>query len=97
MAGDDEGDLQRRILANAEVGLVTHIGDLIGYGRVMQLAEQIWSGKQNGGNHTVGPCAVFLVPCPHIEHGVPAHKCEICCGCGRVTKWVAAKAREIPQ
>ena len=64
-----------------------------GYGRVMQLAEQLWREKVTaegfaGSEHTTGPCAVFMVPCPAGEHA-RAVPCDWCCGAGRVTNRVA--------
>ena len=75
-----------------EEQLVRRLGDAIGYGRVMQLAEQLWREKLKpdgleGGEHTTGPCADSMVPCPHPVKDRNGH-CEICCGSGRVTKWV---------
>lgn len=78
---------------NAEESvLVRKIGDAIGYGRLMQLAEEIWSQKAkeqhiDGSEHTVGPCAGNMVPCSHAVKDDNGH-CEICCGSGRITKWV---------
>jgi hypothetical protein len=80
---------------DAEEAAVRKLGDAIGYGRMMQLAERIWNEKQPGGAHSTGPCVFFLVPCPHLttkniawldENG----HCDWCCGAGRVTKRVAA-------
>lgn len=75
-----------------EENAVRQIGDLIGYGRVMQLAEQIWRKKLEpkgfaGGELTVGPCAAMMVPCPHSEFDQNGH-CVWCCGSGRVTERV---------
>lgn len=75
-------------LHRTEEGMVRFVGDLMGYGRTMQLCEQIWREKDpSGSGHTVGPCSMFIVPCPHTgyENGVA---CEWCCGSGRVTKRV---------
>lgn len=74
--------------------VVRFLGDQIGYGRTMQLAEEIWREKLTaqglaGGEHTTGPCAAFMVACSHPVRDANGH-CEVCCGCGRVTKWVAA-------
>lgn len=79
-------ELHKRMDA-AERPLVKAMGEQMGYGRLMQLAEQIWNEKQPGGAHSVGPCVTFLVPCPHTgyENGVA---CDWCCGSGRVTKRV---------
>ena len=35
----------------------------------------------------IGPCAAGMVPCPHTVKDRNGH-CDICCGSGRVTKWV---------
>lgn len=85
-------ELHRHLDAK-EIPVVTAIGDAIGYGRLMQLAEQIWKGKEGdrGGEHTVGPCGAFMVPCEHWIKNDRGH-CELCCGAGRVTKGVAALA-----
>jgi len=89
----------------AEEQAVRHLGDRIGYGRVMQLAEQIWSEKAKadnltGSEHTTGPCASMMEPCPHLED-YPSPDwfddnghCDWCCGAGRVTKRVAAAMRK---
>lgn len=75
-----------------EENAVRQLGDLIGYGRMMQLAEQIWRKKLQadgleGGEHTTGPCAVFMVRCPHPKEAEDANgHCDLCCGAGRVTK-----------
>ena len=76
-----------------EKELVRAIGDAIGYGRTMQLCEEIWREKEiarcgkGGGEHTTGACAFFMVPCPHPIQDDNGH-CEICCGAGRITKGV---------
>lgn len=77
----------------SEKSLVTLVGDSIGYGRTMQLCEEIWREKEvlrtgkSGGEHTTGPCAFFMVPCPHTIKDEMGH-CDICCGAGRITKGV---------
>lgn len=62
----------------------------LGYGRIMQLCEQLWrqdlADLDVGGELTVGPAAKFLVPC---SCGVD-EDCDWCCGAGRVTKLVRA-------
>lgn len=65
---------------------VIALGQRIGFGRVMQLCEQLW-GEIEGfrrGHLTVGPCDVFMVNCPHPENNRIAVECEWCCGSGRV-------------
>lgn len=76
-----------------EENAVRQLGDLIGYGRMMQLAEQLWRKMLKkewgieGGEHTVGPCAAMMVPCPHPKEAEDANgHCDLCCGAGRVTK-----------
>lgn len=76
-------------LEDQEELAVRHLGDAIGYGRMMQLAEQIWTQKDRIGAHTVGPCAYNMIRCPHPEKDENGH-CEWCCGTGRVTKRVFA-------
>lgn len=72
-----------------EEAAVRNLGNAIGFGRIMQFAEQIWEQKQPGAAHTVGPCSVMLVrcPCPDVAQGAEKH-CSWCCGAGRVTKKV---------
>lgn len=84
---------------------VTALGHRIGFGRVMQAAEAAWSRVAMdiavpGSEHTVGPCAVFMVKCPHLEKKPAKHwfdasgHCDWCCGAGRVTRRVAQAMRE---
>jgi hypothetical protein len=69
--------------------LVEELGQQIGYGRLMQLAERIWDWKQPGAAHSVGPCTSMLVPCPHPKSDQDANgHCPWCCGSGRVTRRV---------
>ncbi len=86
--------------AAREENRVSALCEDIGYGRTMQLAEQLWRQKlmpdgMEGGEHTTGPCALFMVPCPHPVLDDNGH-CEVCCGCGRITKWVAAHLCSTP-
>lgn len=81
-------DLHKK-MDEQQIPIVKAIGDKIGYGRLMQLAEQIWGEKVgNGGELTIGACASFMVPCKHRVKNDMGH-CEICCGAGRVTLGVA--------
>ena len=78
---------------------VAMLGEQIGFGRMMQLAEQIWGEMSAargipGSQHTTGPCASQMVPCPHLTDENEAWRdanghCDWCCGAGRVTKRVA--------
>lgn len=66
---------------------------------MMQQAEAAWReelGTMAGMEHSTGPCATFMVECPHITAEVKNNlwfdrngHCDWCCGCGRVTKRVA--------
>lgn len=77
-----------------EESAVRQLGDLIGYGRMMQIAEQVWRKKLRadglqGGEYTIGPCAAMMVPCPHPEDGRDANgHCNWCCGSDRITRKV---------
>lgn len=91
---------------DAEEEAVRRLGDQIGYGRLMQAAEAVWRRKAiaqgtPGSEHTTGPCAAAMVPCPcrtggaednHPEWFTGGH-CDWCCGAGRVTKRVADAMR----
>lgn len=72
-----------------EESAVRNLGNAIGYGRLFQLAEQIWEQKQPGMAISNGPCTGMLVkcPCPDVAQRVEKH-CSWCCGAGRVTKKV---------
>lgn len=83
---------------------VAELGKDIGYGRIMQLCEQLWGraisrrGVPSGGEHTVGPCATFMVPCQCVVDGDPeldpSGHCEWCCGVKRVTEHVRMVQRK---
>ena len=77
---------------------VRALGERIGYGRVMQLAEQEWRRSAAaigapGSELTVGACAGLLVPCPCPMPDVNGH-CDWCCGTKRVTQRVSDAAIE---
>lgn len=63
-----------------------------GFGRIMQLASDLW-GKRlkdediEGGALTVGPATGELVPCVCLEEKYPG-TCIWCCGTGTLTKAV---------
>jgi hypothetical protein len=71
---------------------VKHLGEAIGFGNMMRLAEELWiealdrQGGGGGGAYSVGPCVAELVPCPCSDRVA----CEWCCGAGRVTARVAS-------
>jgi hypothetical protein len=69
----------------------------------MQLAEQVWhehneAEKLVGSEHTVGPCAAFMVPCQCVVEKEPElddnGHCEWCCGAQRVTEFVRGVQRD---
>lgn len=85
-----------------EEELVREVGRSIGYGRTMQLCEQLWRedlvaihNLPPGGELTVYACAAFMVPCPCPENGrdVNGH-CDWCCGSKRVTQRVLKAIKE---
>jgi hypothetical protein len=100
---DTTEDLQRAIYQahphleqrdRDEERTVRDLGDRIGYGRLMQLAQQCWrewavARGLPGSEFAIGPCAAFMVACPCPEGGLDASgHCEWCCGSGRVTERV---------
>lgn len=91
----------------AEENAVRQLGDAIGYGRIMRLAQQLWrdaligAGHPPGGEFSVGPCAGSLVPCACIDDQARddepregADHCDWCCGAKRVTARVRAAMDE---
>lgn len=84
------------VLANsrAKRDAVTRLGKSIGFGALMQLAEQAWRDslpeREKGDEFAHGPCASALVRCPGCKPAREAgDHCDWCCGSGRVTKRVA--------
>ena len=73
-----------------EAQSVREIGQRIGYGRVMQLAQMLWRHYLEdmhaapGGETVVGPCAMSTVPCGCQR----PRDCDWCCGCGWLTPLV---------
>ncbi len=89
----DRATAPRRAREEAEVRA---LGERIGYGRVMQLAEQEWrraavANGTPGAELTVGACAGLLVPCPCPTPDANGH-CDWCCGTKHVTERVAKAA-----
>jgi hypothetical protein len=86
-----------------EEELVREIGRSIGYGRTMQLCEQLWRKDlveihhlPPGGEFAHGPCVAMLVPCPCPKNGRDANDhCDWCCGSHRVTKRVLKAIEEL--
>lgn len=85
-------------LRQTEKARVRSLGSAIGYGRLMQLAEEIWDGIRPGVGeaYSVGCCTCFLVECPHEVDEDNPH-CDWCCGSGRVTKRVAQEIEAIQE
>jgi hypothetical protein len=81
----------------AEEVAVSQLGRSVGFGRIMQLCQKLWrehlieQGYPAGGEFVYGPCAVFMVECPHPVKDENGH-CEICCGSGQITKGTAKLA-----
>jgi hypothetical protein len=75
-------------LEDLETNWVRDLGERIGYGRTMELCEQLWNEKVPGGAHSIGPAVACLVTCPHEPGQVFASGCAWCCGSGRVTERV---------
>lgn len=81
--------------------LVNALGKRIGYGRTMQLCEELWREAVTpqgleGSELSTGPCVLFLVPCGCRENGLHPGICDWCCGAGRVTERVRRAQREAP-
>jgi hypothetical protein len=70
-----------------EEELVRILGQVMGFGRMMQIAEKVWDARRPGVAYSVGCCTNFLVTCPHPE-SADGGICEWCCGAGRVTRRV---------
>lgn len=83
-----------------EEAAVRNLGNALGYGRLMQLTEQIWAKKcidrkTPGMEFSIGPCGGELVPCPHpdVVAGLEKH-CSWCANSGRVTRRVLRAMEE---
>ncbi len=63
---------------------VKALGDRIGYGRLMQLAQSLWRDTARGGEFAVGPCVALTQPC-----GCEG-ACDWCNGSGWLTPKVKA-------
>ena len=85
----------------SDIDDVRALGDRIGYGNLMLLAESAWRSKLEplgfaGGEFSCGPCASEVVPCACSGRTGAAVMCDWCCGTGRVTKRVRQAALEPP-
>lgn len=83
---------------------VERLGRAIGFGRLMQAAESVWrrvaiDNGTPGSEHTTGPCASMMEPCPcrvddpAKDEWFAGGHCDWCCGAGRVTNRVARAMR----
>lgn len=87
--------VRRDPLGKQEAHLTHELCTRYGYGRIMQLASDLWGkllkdqGIDSGGRLTVGTCAALLVQCVCLdaEEEFPP-SCGWCCGTGTVTKAV---------
>ena len=82
-------------MRDTEEQLVRELGERIGHGRLMHVAEHLWREKARssglqGTELTIGPRGRDLVPCPCSEGAVRHCGCDWCCGTTRVTKRVTA-------
>ena len=92
----EQQELIARTLAR-EKEAVKDLGEVIGYGAMMQLAQECWRdadiarGFPPGMEHTCGPAAAETVPCGCREDNrEDLSSCDWCCGCGWLTKKVKA-------
>lgn len=95
VVGFQAHETQVRVLVD-EDGQVRALGEHIGYGNLMVLAQKLWAetlrtkhGLDGGYAFAVYCCEMFLVPCPGSAHRQAEGRCDWCCGAGRVTKKVA--------
>lgn len=74
--------------------LVKEIADVIGHGRLFQVAQQLWAADlainhMDGGEFAFGPCVANTVICGcEYEPKNPSNSCRWCCGAGWLTKHV---------
>jgi hypothetical protein len=79
---------------DAERNAVRNLGDQIGYGHMMRLAQSLWRETLQkewdlaGGEFIVGPCVSMTVPCVCVDSGDLPHECDYCCGSRWLTKGV---------
>lgn len=61
--------------------------ELLGYGRVIQIASDEWMQKDKLGAHVIGTCAGLTEPCGCNE----PRKCDWCCG----SRWLTKKVKSV--
>lgn len=86
-------------LINVETSEVKNLGERMGYGRLMQLSQELWSRTQAedeyashmaGSELITGPCAAMAVLCG-CRYETESVSCDWCCGAG----WLTRKVREL--
>ena len=89
-------EVQARVLVD-ETEQVRALGERIGFGNMMVLAERLWRDLLGGagGERVAYCCAAFMVPCPGCKKVEHPGKCDWCCGAGRVTKKVAEAIQKL--
>lgn len=88
---------QQRIVS--ETAEVREIGERIGYGNVMYLAQKLWRDWAilqglAGSEFSIGPCAAMMRPCTCTPSQGGSLHCEWCCGSGLVTERVLRAIEE---
>jgi hypothetical protein len=78
-----------------EKKLMESLGESMGFGRIMQLANECWREKlkknnMQGGEFVYGPCMALTVPCGCEEDRKQGKSCDWCCGSLRLTEKVKA-------
>ena len=76
---------------------VRALGQRMGYGRIMQLGQQLWREQlakigHAGGEFSTGPCVSMMVACPCTKKNNGG--CDWCGGTGLVTKRVRKAQRD---
>lgn len=90
----------RKMMDDRERPLARALGEQIGFGRMMQLGQELWREyleKEHGcagGEFAMGPCQIFMVKCPHTIKDKNGH-CDICCGSGQITKGVLELLKKV--
>ena len=89
-----EGSFRRAVgqIEKSDWKYVRVLGDVIGYGNMMDLASRIWQEIVGNAAFVVGPPKAMTVECPCES----PKDCDWCCGTNWVTKAVAdmIEARE---
>ncbi len=88
---EDVFEIPEYILAKwaEEKKFIKQVGERIGYGRIMQIGQELWREQLEemglaGGEFASGPCVASTVPCGCKD------SCGWCCGAGWLTEHVKA-------